>query len=498
MAKSREQTEFGDFQTPPALSAAVCRKLAELGIKPAAILEPTCGRGNLLTAAARHFSTAAQVMGVEVNPVYAEAARDEMAGISSASEIVVGDFFDVDWNRLLEGLSEPLLVLGNPPWVTSAELGTINSGNLPTKSNFHARSGIDALMGKSNFDISEWMLIQMLGWMAAREGTIAMLCKTSVARKVLSFAWLRQLPLASASLYEIDAQEHFGAAVDACLLVLGFHDQIPTTVAPVYTSLEDLQPRTTVGWRDDQLVSNVDAYERLRHLRTPHPRAGLPWRSGVKHDCSRVMELTGTPGQWRNKLNEEADIELEYAFPLLKSSDIARGRKTPRYWTILTQLSVRDSVEHIAARAPKTWQYLLAHADLLDARRSSIYRNLSRFSMFGIGDYTFAPWKVAISGMYKQLHFEVIGGYDGKPMIFDDTVNFVPCATQEEANFLAELLNSEIAKEFLSSLVFWDSKRPITVDLLKRIDIRSLARELKREFSYDWFASNNERQKQLF
>jgi len=33
-------------------------------------------------------------------------------------------------------------------------------------------------------------------------------------------------------------------------------------------------------------------------------------------------------------------------------------------------------------------------------------------------------------------------------------------------------------------MIFWGGKRPITVDLLKRLDIEALARELGREGEY--------------
>ncbi len=41
--------------------------------------------------------------------------------------------------------------------------------------------------------------------------------------------------------------------------------------------------------------------------------------------------------------------------------------------------------------APKTWKYLLSHGEALDGRRSSIYQNRPRFSVFGIGRYSLAP-----------------------------------------------------------------------------------------------------------
>ena len=63
-------------------------------------------------------------------------------------------------------------------------------------------------------------------------------------------------------------------------------------------------------------------------------------------------------------------------------------------------------------------------------------------------------------------------------MVLDDTCYFVPCQTQAEAELLATMLNSEPAREFYSAFLFWDAKRPITVELLRRLDLQKLAVEL--------------------
>ncbi len=77
------------------------------------------------------------------------------------------------------------------------------------------------------------------------------------------------------------------------------------------------------------------------------------------------------------------------------------------------------------------------------------------------------------------MSFKVIGSSSGKPVVLDDTCYFMPCRTQEEAVSIAEMLNSEIAQEFFSAFIFWDSKRPITAELLQRLDLLALAQELK-------------------
>jgi hypothetical protein len=74
----------------------------------------------------------------------------------------------------------------------------------------------------------------------------------------------------------------------------------------------------------------------------------------------------------------------------------------------------------------------------------------------------------------------VVGPEADKPVVFDDTCYFVACTSRAEAELVAALLGSDIAAEFLAAFVFWDAKRPITVELLRRLDLRRLAGELGR------------------
>ena len=480
MAKSRQQAEFGDFQTPWPLAEAVCDLLQRRGIRPAAVVEPTCGQGNLLLTALTRFPGATTALGLDVNARHLadlQAALGEPAA-ARAVRLIHGDFFTTDWAALLAELPEPLLLIGNPPWVTSAELGSLASGNVPPKSNFQGHAGLDAITGKSNFDLAEWMLIRLLTALHGRRGTLAMLCKTAVARKLLMHAWKQDLPLRTAALYGIDAARHFDASVEACLLVCDFQPGARARRASVFADLGAEQPRGEWGWRSGRVVADVEAFDRWSRLAADEPDRTYVWRSGVKHDAARIMELRDVEGRWYNKRGEPVDLEPTYIYPLLKSSDIAGGRTAcPAQGMIVTQATVGAATDAIRVHAPKTWAYLLAHASLLDGRRSSVYRRRPRFAMFGVGDYTFAPYKVAISGLYKKLQFEVVGSHAGKPIVFDDTVAFLACGSPGEAQRLARLLNSPPAREFYASLIFWDAKRPVTIDVLKRLDLRELARQ---------------------
>ena len=106
-------------------------------------------------------------------------------GTTHKTRLIQADFFATDWKRLISELPEPILVLGNPPWVTNSQLGVLGSRNLPIKSNFQKHDGLDALTGKANFDISEWMLMRLVEALNGRRGTLAMLCKAATAQDPL-------------------------------------------------------------------------------------------------------------------------------------------------------------------------------------------------------------------------------------------------------------------------------------------------------------------------
>jgi len=484
--KQRDVWQYGDFQTPANLAGEVCSLLSRKGINPTAVIEPTCGKGAFLAAASETFTTVDTLLGVEINADYANAARN-LVGVSAVVE--QGDFFAVDWEQVLSRNAGPWLVLGNPPWVTNAELGALKSSNLPTKSNFQGHMGLDAITGKANFDISEWMLLRQLDWLKARSGWIAMLVKTSVARKVLRQAWRKSEPVGRASIYQIDAMKHFGAAVDACLFVLPINRGEQSVDCDVYPNLQAEKPVSTIGFHEAALVSNVDTY--LRHKDLIGTNQAYVWRSGVKHDCSKIMELTKVSGDvFSNGFGEKVSLECDIVFPLLKSSDVAKGRTETDRYMIVTQREIGEDTAPLEARVPRTWKYLLDHADVLDARGSVIYRGKSRFSVFGVGSYTYAPWKVAISGFYKSVNFMKVGPQGDKPVVFDDTVYFLPCYSEAEADFVMALVKSGPYRELIASIIFSDEKRPVTAELLKRISLEKVADVLGMSEQYAAFTGH--------
>lgn len=466
----RERIEFGDYQTPPDLAIAVCKRLVALGIRPDIVVEPTCGMGSFVIAAAEAFPDAQHILGLERNADYLDSLRRHLIGVPNSArvELELADFFSTDWSSKLRSLRGSLLVLGNFPWVTNAAQAVIGGKNLPMKSNFQNHRGFDAISGKANFDISESMLLDTLRWFKSRSGALAMLAKTAVARKVLAHAERKSMEVRDAAVVRIDAKRHFGAAVDACLLVIRISEG-PAGTGHDYTVFESLDDPTghRVGHRMGLSIGNLEMFQKYSFMLGESPQK---WRSGIKHDAAAVMEFARTERGLENGKGDICEIEPTYLFPLFKGSDVAGGGVWRQRYVLVTQRYVGEPTDGIRETAPRTWAYLVQHAEALDARGSTVYAKNPRFSVFAVGAYAFRPWRVAICGLYKELRFRLVGPIEGCPVMFDDTVYYLSFDTEAEARETLARVTSQPALGLLSSLVFWDEKRPIKTSILNVLD----------------------------
>lgn len=465
--------DFGDFQTPPALVDEVLECLGPVGERWARVLEPTCGRGNFVEGLLRSHAPPAEIQAAELQEAHFKSARKLQDG-SSASKVFVrrANIFDLDFRRDIhwEG-SGPLLVVGNPPWITNSELGSLGSGNLPGKTNLKRLGGMEAMTGSSNFDIAEYIWLKLIRELSSEQAAIALLCKTSVARNVLRFAFDAALPITHASIRKIDAKKWFGASVEACLFCVEAGTGERCYEAEVFPSLSSSVPESKMGFASGRLVRDIDSYRRFAFA---DGACQMVWRQGLKHDAAPVMELSrDESGRLRNKLDEIVDIEPEYVYPLLKGSDLFH-RRHPGKSVIVTQKKLGESTSQLKWTAPRLWSYLDAHADVFERRKSSIYRNKPSFAMFGIGEYSFSPYKVGVSGLHKTPRFRALGPVDGRAAMLDDTSYFVACRSLEQASLLAALLNDTPSLELIGAMVFLDAKRPVTKKLLQRIDLKAL------------------------
>ncbi|WP_410959500.1 hypothetical protein, partial [Salmonella sp. SAL4432] len=91
-------------------------------------------------------------------------------------------------------------------------------------------------------------------------------------------------------------------------------------------------------------IRDITSFDRLKDLH--NPRVGEKWRSGIKHDCSSVMELCKVDDMFVNGLGEIVDIEDTCLFPLVKGSDVAQNRtENIKRYVLVTQRYIGESTE---------------------------------------------------------------------------------------------------------------------------------------------------------
>lgn len=474
-----DRAEYGDFQTNKYLTERICQYIKEQDLSHDVLVEPTCGKGGFLISGLKVFAGVKNIYGVEIYKPYVWETKFSILDFFLRNKdankpkisIIHKNVFDFDFNELSDKhKNDRILILGNPPWVTNSKLSTLDSKNLPPKSNFKYHSGIDAITGKGNFDIGEYITLKLLDSFSDNIGTFALLVKNSVVKNILVEQKRKRLKISDIKQFDINAKLEFNVSVNACLFygAIGKTDEYSIKEFDFYTK----HFYKEYGWFKSLFVSDLESYKSTFEIDGLFP---VQWRQGVKHDSSKIMELKLIDGKLVNNKNEIVEVENDLVFGLVKSSDLKGDVVSkPRRYTIITQKKTGQDTGYIKKLYPKTFKYLFDNIEHFNSRKSSIYNGKPSFSIFGIGEYSFKPYKVAISGMYKTTKFSLVVPFNNKPLMLDDTCYFVGYDSLIEAEITRYLLNTEICQSFINSISFDDAKRKITKELLMRINLKEL------------------------
>ena len=471
--------DLGDFQTPSEFSLEICKFISNQNIYPEILIEPTCGTGNFVIAALEKISTIKYLYCVEIQPKYEWIFKLRLIRfLKTHNKKIIIDFYRENIfthefsQNLLEYLGEKkFLILGNPPWITNSELEKLGSKNLPKKTNFKKFKGIDSITGKSNFDIAEYIIYHLISKFDTLNGYIIMLCKNTVIRNIIKENPKLKLKIGKIQQFNFNSKKIFNIHANASLFLAEFNN------SPEYicksSNLSNPKNFIQFGWYNGKFVSDIVKYKKTEKF---DGEFSFEWRQGLKHDLSRIMVLKKIDNtNYSNGNKEELCLEEELIYPFLKSSDlINKVVEKSRFYTIVPQKKVGQDTSYIKKEYPKTWDYLNNNIDSFRKRKSSIYRNKPDFSIFGIGKYSFAKYKIGVSGLYKKLNFSLIFPIDDKPVMLDDTSYLIPFDDQKSAIITWTYLNSDEVQKFMESITFLDTKRPYTKDTLMRISFHSI------------------------
>lgn len=216
------------------MSDKIVKLLFESDINPEIIIEPTCGKGSFILSAIKQFNNIKKVYGIEIYKPYVwetklsilEFYLQNLDYNKPEISIIHSSIFDYNFKKLSTSINkQELLILGNPPWVTNSKLSQLNSQNLPTNANVKNQSGMDALTGKSNFDIAEFITIMLIEAFQEFKGHIALLVKNIVIKNILQLQKTKNYKISKIDKYTIDSKKEFNAAVDASLFKCSLDDK---------------------------------------------------------------------------------------------------------------------------------------------------------------------------------------------------------------------------------------------------------------------------------
>jgi hypothetical protein len=150
-------------------------------------------------------------------------------------------------------------------------------------------------------------------------------------------------------------------------------------------------------------------------------------------------------------------LEPDLLYPLLRGRDVQRWKAGPSACILMVQDPEKRrgySEEWLQENYPRTYGYLKRFEEVL-RKRAAFKRYFTRkdknnrivetgpfYSMFNVGPYTFAPWKVVWRYVASDFIVAVAEPYDGRPTVSNEKLMLVACENDQEAHYLCATLNS--------------------------------------------------------
>jgi len=187
-----------------------------------------------------------------------------------------------------------------------------------------------------------------------------------------------------------------------------------------------------------------------------------------------------TEGSKRRVENVQAAVEPDLLYPLLRGRDVGRWQTTPSAHILVTHkpgMGLKAIPEgEMATRLPRTYAYL-KHFET-ELRSRSGYRRYFRetdpfYSIFNVGDYTFAPYKVVWRYIASDFTCAVVSSTQDQTLgrrlvIPDHRLMLVPFESPEEAHYLCSVLNSGLARYLVQTYTIGTQ---ISTHVLENLDV---------------------------
>jgi hypothetical protein len=495
-----DRRRAGAFWTPEAVADRLLDAARFDGKNRVRIVDPCCGGGSLLFAAARRMracgrsaaETARALAGIDIDP---RAAADARAALASLLEGHVPEIVCADVLAGQPVVAPGDLVLSNPPWIRFADVPRAErERTLPLwrRYGLFSLAGQAARLGGGDKDVALLFTLVAADHYLAPGGRLAVVITLEALKAKGAGEGFRRFqlpsgePLAPVEAHDLVGLRAFpGAANKAAILVLDrgaptrwpvpFFIHRPSGVTA--SSARPVGNREGAQWQVGEapalrrVADGPPAYRaRLGARVEPY---GVFWLRILERDPAGGLVLVeNVPELGKRPVRPlRTVLEAEFVRPALRGRDVRRGRAVPTLSALLLQDPARRRPipeAELAVRGPRTLAYLEQFREVLATRGSRVVRELAArtafYAQYGVGPYTLSPTMVVWNRMGRELRAAV----SGSPVLPTDTCCLIACDSLEEAGYLAELLNSAAVAAALASAS--DPGRgfasPQTIDLL--------------------------------
>jgi len=416
------------------------------------------------------------------------------------------------WARIIKNAFAPLFagefgyIAGNPPWVNWEHLPEqyrLETKPLWVKYGLFPHSGMDTILGKGKKDISMIMTYVAMDKYLKRGGKLGFLVTQSVFKTSGAGQGFRRFQLGEKGapiqvhhvddMVELNPFEGASNRTSVVILQKGKSTKYPM---PSY-----LYWRKTVRGKiplEASLDEALEMTERMQFNAEPVDINDLTsaWITGRPKAIKAVRKIIGksdyvahegvnsgganavywveiidkrpgglvivsniTEGAKKEVESNQYAIEPVLLYPLLRGRDVKRWKAEPSAYIIMAQDPIKRrgiDEDKMKTQYPKTYQYLKRFEGILRERKSRgisdmIEKGAPFYTMFAVGDYTFAPYKVVWPNIASEIFSAVISTKENKPILPQHIVTLVACKSLKEAHYICALMNSKIINFSLQS-----------------------------------------------
>jgi hypothetical protein len=190
---------------------------------------------------------------------------------------------------------------------------------------------------------------------------------------------------------------------------------------------------------------------------------GVFWLKFIEMRPDGLVVIENQYDRGKRKVRHVRDaLETKLIFPAVSGGDIIKFGIKDWFPILISQDPNKREpypVEWMQENAPLTLAYLKQFEAVLLSRGSNVVRDLAKrtafYAMFGIGDYSFARYRVVWKRMAQKMEATVLTSaktpFGTKTLISTDTTSLITAVSKEEAHYICAILNSIVIDSYIRS-----------------------------------------------